>query len=299
MDMRSLNFPFTRILVASLSAAAFVALPLVASAQQPYGDQPPPYGQQQQQTYSVPPPPYGNQNAIKGTISGFDGQWIVYMHDEKGYTDHVTLHQGTIINPTGIKLIEGMRVTIYGYAQGSTFEANRVDVAYSPYSPYYGANGEPAYGYGDNGYGYGGGYGGGYGYGSPYGYGYGSPYGYGGGPYIGLGINWGWGWGWGWPGWGWGWPGWGGWWGGWPGYYGGYPCCGGRTIIINHPRNGGGFPGGHGTIHGNVNGGPWRGGMPGGGTMHAPVGGGGGMRAPVSGGGGGMHAGGGGRPPHR
>ncbi len=263
-----------------------MALPLVASAQQPYGDQPPPYAQQQQ-PYAQPPAPYGNQQSIKGTVSGFDGQWIVYMHDEKGYTDHVTLHQGTIINPTGIKLLEGMRVTIYGYAQGSTFQANRVDVAYSPYSQYYGANGEPAYGYGDNGYGYGGGYGpygGGY---SPYGgYGYG---GYGAYPYFGLGINWGWGWGWGWPGYyGWGWPGWGGW--GYP-YYGGYPCCGGsRTIIINRPPRGGGFPGGHGTIHGNTTGGGTMRGAPGGGgSMHA---------APVSGGGGGsMHAGG--RPPRR
>ena len=33
------------------------------------------------------------------------------MHDDKGYTDHITLHQGTIINPTGIKLLEGMKVT--------------------------------------------------------------------------------------------------------------------------------------------------------------------------------------------
>ena len=282
-----------------MSAVAFVALPLVASAQQPYGDQPP-YAQQQQ-TYSAPTPPYGNQQSVKGTLSGFDGQWIVYMHDDKGYTDHVTLHQGTIINPTGIKLLEGMHVTIYGYAAGSTFQANRVDVAYSPYSPYYGTNGEPAYGYGDNGYGGGnGGYGyGGGGYGSPYGYGggYGSPYGYGYGayPYVGLGINWGWGWGWGWPGWG-------GW--GYPYYgYGGYPYYwGGNPVIINHfpPPRGGRFPGGSGTIHGNPgNGGATRGGgMPGGGSIH-----GGGGPAPVSGGG--MHAGGGGggggggRPPHR
>ena len=131
---------------------------------------------QQTPTYAQPPPApaYGRQNA-SGTVSGFDGQWVVYMHDDKGYTDHVTLHQGTIINPTGIKLLEGMRVTIYGNADGPTFQANRVDVAYSPYSPYYGSDGNPAYGYGDGGYGYGWlrlwrlGYGypsGGYGYGT-------------------------------------------------------------------------------------------------------------------------------------
>lgn len=277
--MRLQNFSFSRILAASLTAALCAALPVAASAQQPYGDQPP-YAQQQ--PYSQPAPPYGNQQSVKGTVSGFDGQWIVYMHDDKGYTDHITLHQGTIINPTGIKLLEGMRVTIYGYAQGSTFEANRIDVAYSPYSQYYGANGEPAYGYGDNGgYGYGGGYGGGYGY---------SPYGYGGAyPYFGLGINWGWGWGWGWPGfYGWGWP--------YYGYGGGYPyyCCGGYyggyPYRYYPPPNRGGFPGSHGQIHGNPNGGASHGGMSGGGTGRAPVSGGAGMHA---------GSGGGGRPPHR
>ena len=131
---------------AALGAALALALPLGASAQQ-YGDQP---------SYAQPPPAspsYANQQKITGTISGFDGQWIVYMHDQKGYTDHVTLHQGTIINPTGIKLLEGMKVTVYGYADGPTFQADRIDVAYSPYSPYYGSDGNPAYGYGYGGYG--------------------------------------------------------------------------------------------------------------------------------------------------
>ena len=122
------------------------------------------------------------------------------------------LHQGTIINPTGIKLLEGMSVTVYGYADGPTYQANQVDVAYSPYSPYYAGNGNP---YPDYGSAYG------YGYGSGYGSGYGGyPY-YGGGSYFGLGINWGWGWGWGWPGY-WGSPGYWGWGGYCCGYYGGY-----------------------------------------------------------------------------
>ena len=110
------------------------------------------------------------------------------MHDQKGYTDHITLHQGTIINPTGIKLLEGMKLTVYGNADGSTFQADRVDVAYSPYSPYYSSDGNPAYGYGYGGYG-------------------GYPvvtataavmvtpgYGYGGYPWLGSASGWGWGW---------------------------------------------------------------------------------------------------------
>jgi hypothetical protein len=267
--MRSLNFSIPRA-AAALAVAGSLAFPLIASAQQqPYGDQS--YGQQP--SYAQPPN-YGYQQSVKGTISGFDGQWIVYVHDDKGYTDHVTLHQGTIINPTGIKLLEGMRVTVYGSPQGSTFGADRIDVAYSPYSPYYGSNGEPAYGYGDNnGYGYGG-----------YGYGYG----YGGYPYFGIGINWGWGWGWGWPGyWGWGWPAY---WG-----FGGY-CCGyygypyyGYPYYPFRPFRGRGFvPVRHGTI-----GAPVHGSMSGGTRAPVTSGGmrsGGGMRVPVSGG---MH----GRPP--
>ncbi len=262
--MRLRNFSTLFKIIPALSAAVCLALPATASAQQsPYGQQP---------SYAQPSPTYARQNGISGTITGFDGQWIVYMHDDKGYTDHITLHQGTIINPTGIKLLEGMRVTVYGYADGPTFQANAINVASSPYSPYYGANGNPAYGYGDSGYGDSG-YGG-YGYG---GYGYGGyPY-YGGGwPYFGLGINWGWGWGWGWPGWGgyWGWPG----------------CCyGGRYY---YPGRGYYYPGrgyyypGRGYYHGTV------GAPPRGGTVN------GGGRAPVTGGT--VHGGGGGgRPPHR
>jgi hypothetical protein len=161
--------------------------------QEPYPQQPS-YPQQEQQypqqgpSYSLPPPTYANRPSIKGTINGFDGQWVVYMHDQKGYTDHITLHQGTIINPTGIKLLEGMKLTVYGSADGSTFQADRIDVAYSPYSPYYSSDGNPAYGYG-----YGGGYGGYpyYGYGGGYGYPY---YGWGGWPWLGVGFGWGWGW---------------------------------------------------------------------------------------------------------
>ncbi|MBV8068140.1 MAG: hypothetical protein JO113_09180, partial [Candidatus Eremiobacteraeota bacterium] len=213
--MRSLTFSALK-LTAAFGVAATLAFPVAASAQQPYGQQQPSYAQPPQASQT-----YCSQTAIKGTLSGFDGQWIVYMRDDKGYTDHITLHQGTVINPTGIKLLEGMRATICGYADGSTFQANQINVAYSPYSPYYGANGQPVTGYGyggDSGYGDSGGYGdpgyGGFGYG-----GYGYPgYGYGSYPYFGIGINWGWGWGWGWPGWGWGYPGWG--WG-YPGY-----CCG-------------------------------------------------------------------------
>ncbi len=40
------------------------------------------------------------------------------VRDEQGYVDNVQLHQGTIINPTGITLEPGMVVSILGYNSG-------------------------------------------------------------------------------------------------------------------------------------------------------------------------------------
>ncbi len=114
-------------------------------------------------------PSYANaaaEETLKGTITGFDGAYTVYVRDVRGYTDNISLHQGTIINPTGIRLQAGMRVTIYGHANGPTFEANQIDTPYPAYPPYYG-------------YPYYGGW-------SP------GPYAYG--PYWGAGFGWGWGW---------------------------------------------------------------------------------------------------------
>jgi hypothetical protein len=82
--------------------------------------------------------------SIHGTISGFNGQWTVYVRDQRGYTDNVALHSGTVINPTGIRLQAGFPVTVYGHPSGDTFVADEIDTpyhyvpaAYYPY-PYYG-----------------------------------------------------------------------------------------------------------------------------------------------------------------
>jgi hypothetical protein len=234
-------------LLAALGAAVCVALPAVAGAQNGYP------------SYAV-----ASQQSIKGTITGFNGQYAVFVQDEKGYTDNVQMHDGTVINPTGIRLQEGMKVTIYGYPNGSVFQAYRIDTQYPAnygYQGGYGYGGYPnggyAYGgYPNGGYGYGGDPYGGYPYGGyPYGgYGYGYPYGgygYGGwAPYWGLGIGW-----------------WGGWWG-WPGY----ACCINTPIFFRGPIivRRGPF---HGIVHGPITG-PVRGG-----TIH------GGMGAPITRGG--------------
>jgi hypothetical protein len=110
-------------LLAALTAALFIAGPLAAGAQ----DVP---------SYARPAP----QDAqVRGRIVNFDGQFALQVRDEKGYVDSVRLHQGTIINPTGLTLAPGMIVSILGYNAGSFFAANEVDTPYTYYGgvPYY------------------------------------------------------------------------------------------------------------------------------------------------------------------
>jgi hypothetical protein len=84
----------------------------------------------------------GNQQ-IQGTIAAINGTWNITVHDANGYADSVELHQGTIINPTGLTLEPGMNVTIDGYADGPNFEAMEIDTPYqyqgpAPVAVYYG-----------------------------------------------------------------------------------------------------------------------------------------------------------------
>lgn len=101
------------------------------------------------------------EESVGGVVRSFDRPYDLYVRDNRGYVDHVLLHQGTIINPTGITLYGGMRVTVYGRAEGSVFAADEIDTPYR-YRP-------PMYYY-------------------PYGY---SPYG---GYPWGWGVGFGWGW---------------------------------------------------------------------------------------------------------
>ena len=117
-------------LAAAAVAAAIAALPAAALAQPSYAS------------------PDRSQE-ISGTVASFDGHDALTVRDAHGYLDNVTLHQGTIINPTGLTLAPGMPVTIYGYAAGPTFDANEIDTPYQtaylvPAYPYPG----PAFGLG-------------------------------------------------------------------------------------------------------------------------------------------------------
>lgn len=114
-------------LIAAFIAALFIATPLAASAQ-------------------IAPSYAGNapdgDAQIHGRILTFDGAYGVQVKDEKGYVDNVQLHQGTIINPTGLTLAPGMIVSIMGYNAGSYFAANQIDTPYTYYAglPYYGGH---------------------------------------------------------------------------------------------------------------------------------------------------------------
>jgi hypothetical protein len=112
-------------LIAALIAALFLAGPLAADAQIA-------------PSYAGNAPGDGDAQ-IHGRILTFDGAYRLAVKDEKGYVDNVQLHQGTIINPTGLTLAPGMVVSIMGYNAGSYFAANQIDTPYTFYAgyPYY------------------------------------------------------------------------------------------------------------------------------------------------------------------
>jgi hypothetical protein len=80
----------------------------------------------------------GEEN-VHGRIASFDGAYTLTVRDEKGFLDNVQLHQGTIINPTGLTLAPGMVVSILGYNAGPYLAANEIDTPYTFYGgvPWY------------------------------------------------------------------------------------------------------------------------------------------------------------------
>jgi hypothetical protein len=101
---------------------------------------------------------------IHGRISSLSGKYDVYVRDDRGYVDHVVLHDGTVINPTGLELAAGETVTIAGRTDGGVLRADEIDTPYSYDEESNGYDGP------QDDYQYGAGYP--YGYGYPYAYGY-------------------------------------------------------------------------------------------------------------------------------
>ena len=71
--------------------------------------------------YSKMVPSYAaasKDQAVRGIVASYDGKYVLQVRDRAGYLDNVRLHQGTIINPTGLPLQNGMRVVVFGYNAG-------------------------------------------------------------------------------------------------------------------------------------------------------------------------------------
>lgn len=80
-------------------------------------------------SYAHPVSP-NSDDVVTGRIEAVTSKYTITVRDDRGLIDDVHLHQGTIINPTGLTLEPGMRVTIFGYNAGAWFEANEIDTPY-------------------------------------------------------------------------------------------------------------------------------------------------------------------------
>jgi hypothetical protein len=93
-------------LVAVPTLIGALALPLAASAQAP--------------SYAA------RAETITGTIASVQNVNHIFVDDDRGYTDDVTLRSGASVFSNGVRLEPGERVTIQGSAAGPTFLASRI-----------------------------------------------------------------------------------------------------------------------------------------------------------------------------
>ena len=112
-------------IVAVLAGATALAAPLASFAQPAPAPPPPSYAR----------PAANGEETIHGRIASIEGKYRVLLRDDRGYVDNIELHQGTVINPTGLQLQPGMQVTILGYNRGPVFAANEIDTPYLSYGP--------------------------------------------------------------------------------------------------------------------------------------------------------------------
>ncbi len=111
-------------IVTLLVALAALAMPIGAAAQQPASADAPSYSR----------PSYGSaEETVSGRIASFDGGYNLQLNDDRGFVDTIKLHAGTVISPTGLRLVPGMHVTIHGTNSGKTLAANEIDTHYFSY----------------------------------------------------------------------------------------------------------------------------------------------------------------------
>jgi hypothetical protein len=125
---------FFRITAPLLAAVLTVGsiTPSIALAQNvpTYAEPPQPPPEQQQPSYA------SQDETIHGRIAAVNDPFNISVQDDRGFIDAVSLHQGTIINPTGLSLAAGMSVTIQGTNAGQVFNANEIDTPYAYSGPY-------------------------------------------------------------------------------------------------------------------------------------------------------------------
>ncbi len=105
---------FKNLLLAAVAAVTLGSIALPASAQE------------QLPSYATGPA----DQTVRGVVSGFDGKYVLFVRDDRGFTDRIQLRDGTIINPTGLRLQQGMRVSVMGIPSGNSFLANQIDTPY-------------------------------------------------------------------------------------------------------------------------------------------------------------------------
>ncbi len=82
---------------------------------------------------------------VSGVIRSIDGKYGLTVRDNRGSLDSVTLHKGTIINPTGAELRQGLPVTIIGRAGGSSFDADTINAPANAANQSIGSNTAPLF----------------------------------------------------------------------------------------------------------------------------------------------------------
>ncbi|MEA2784846.1 MAG: hypothetical protein QOF71_950 [Candidatus Eremiobacteraeota bacterium] len=66
------------------------------------------------------------QRLVAGTVVDFHGKYGLVVRDAQGALASVTLHQGTVIKPEGLRLERGMKVIITGLPAAQTFAAAQI-----------------------------------------------------------------------------------------------------------------------------------------------------------------------------
>ncbi len=67
------------------------------------------------------------EQTIHGMINSINGKYGLTVRGGRVGLAGVAMHPGTIINPIGLQLKPGMRVTIAGHADRNTFDADEID----------------------------------------------------------------------------------------------------------------------------------------------------------------------------